>query len=374
MRSAVNRPIAVIFLLAIVLPLAANLLGRDGADRDAENREMARFPLLDGSLKSLKEYPSGFDAWFADHFGFRSTLVRWASAVSVEGLRASPTSSVVLGKHGWLFYADDGADQDFASISPLSSPEIDNWRLSVTRTRDWLRSKGIAYVFTIPPDKHVIYSGEMPETVRRAGRVSRAGQVFASLQGEDFVVDPRKALEAQASRERIFHVTDTHWNDRGAFVAYQAIIEAVRRQVPAVPPAWTRDDFRETQRTSDGGDLAGMIGLKRRIREDRLMLEPVRPRQARVVEPPGAPPDSGVGRLVLEISSSALPRAVVFRDSFSTALVPLLSEHFSRVVYLWQNDFDANEVLAEHPDVVIQEIVGRHLYTFVPSPELIPSQ
>ena len=78
------------------------------------------------------------------------------------------------------------------------------------------------------------------------------------------------------------------------------------------------------------------------------------------------------GRLVTEIPGSSLPRAVIFRDSFVSRLAPFLSEHFSRAVYLWQNDFDADAVAAEHPDVVIQEIVGRHLYGFIPSPELVP--
>ena len=77
-------------------------------------------------------------------------------------------------------------------------------------------------------------------------------------------------------------------------------------------------------------------------------------------------------RLVTEIPGSRLPRALIFRDSFASRLVPFLSEHFSRAVYLWQNDFDANAVLSENPDVVIQEIVGRHLYNFIPSPELVP--
>ena len=72
------------------------------------------------------------------------------------------------------------------------------------------------------------------------------------------------------------------------------------------------------------------------------------------------------------IRGSSLPRAVIFRDSFFSRLAPFTSEHFSRAVYLWQNDFDADAVLQERPDVVIQEIVGRHLYNFIPSPELIP--
>jgi alginate O-acetyltransferase complex protein AlgJ len=63
---------------------------------------------------------------------------------------------------------------------------------------------------------------------------------------------------------------------------------------------------------------------------------------------------------------------VIFRDSFMSRLVPFLSEHFSRAVYLWQNDFDDDVVTREHPDIVIQEIVGRHLYGFIPSPELVP--
>ena len=73
------------------------------------------------------------------------------------------------------------------------------------------------------------------------------------------------------------------------------------------------------------------------------------------------------------IDDPSLPRAVIFRDSFVSRLVPFLSEHFSRAVYLWQNDFDANAVEQERPDVVIQEIVGRHLYGFTPSPELVPA-
>jgi hypothetical protein len=122
----------------------------------------------------------------------------------------------------------------------------------------------------------------------------------------------------------------------------------------------------------EGFDLAGMMGLKRVLHEVDMTLVPRRPRRARVVEPAGAAPTAEEGRLITEIDDPRLPRAVVFRDSFVSRLVPFLSEHFSRVVYLWQNDFDATVVEQEHPDVVIQEIVGRHLYGFIPSPELVP--
>jgi hypothetical protein len=115
-----------------------------------------------------------------------------------------------------------------------------------------------------------------------------------------------------------------------------------------------------------------MMGLTRVLREVDLTLVPKRPRTAVVVEPAGAGPTAEEGRLVTEIPRSTLPRALVVRDSFASRLVPFLSEHFSRAVYLWQNDFIPDDVLKSKPDVVIQEIVGRHLYNFIPSPELVP--
>jgi alginate O-acetyltransferase complex protein AlgJ len=49
--------------------------------------------------------------------------------------------------------------------------------------------------------------------------------------------------------------------------------------------------------------------------------------------------------IAFEQPDSTLPRAVVFRDSFSTAMIPYLSEHFSRSVYYW--DFRLNDALID---------------------------
>jgi alginate O-acetyltransferase complex protein AlgJ len=54
-----------------------------------------------------------------------------------------------------------------------------------------------------------------------------------------------------------------------------------------------------------------------------------------------------------------LPRAVMFRDSFCIGMMPLLSDHFRRIVYCWQYIFDYELVERERPDVVIQEFVER---------------
>lgn len=382
MRRFNNLIVVVLFLGTIATPLLANLRGQDGADPEAENRTLATFPTLaridpkDGHTRSTREivssYLPGLDEWFADHFGYRSWLVRWYGESRYFGMGISPVSTVIRGLDGWLFYADDGGMDEWTHEKPLPEGQIENWRRTVIRARDWCRAHGIAYVFTIPPDKSVVYPEQFDPNIRQVSPISRTDQVMTATIDTGVVVDVRQAVMAGKPHDRLYHVTDTHWNQRGAFLAYQQIIRAVAVQVPGVGPAWERSDFEPTSRTILGLDLAGMMGIKRSLNEEDLRLTPKRQRRYVVVEPPGAYATSGEGRIVTEIPGSNLPRAVMFRDSFTSWLAPFLSEHFSRIVYLWQNDFDADEVLKEHPDVVIQEIVGRHLYNFIPSPELIP--
>ena len=346
-----------LFLAAICAPLLINLTGVDGGDQRTENRELA----------SLND---GVFAWFADHFGLRSTLVRLNARVEY-GLNASPSPSVIRGRDGWLYYGESDAVEDYVSRSPLTAHEVDAWRETVVRSRDWLRARGAAYVFTIAPDKHVIYPEHMPASMHQVGSARRMDQVLDAVATSGVAVDVRPAVEAAKSRERVYHRTDSHWNARGALAAYQTILGAVRAQNPAVPPPWKRSDFEEAEREIGGLDLARMMGLNRTLQELDLTLVPKRRRLARVVDPPGAAFSAELGRLVTAIPDSDLPRAVIFRDSFTTALVPFLAEHFSRAVFLWQKDFVPEQVADEGAEVVIYEIAGRHLYDFVASPDLI---
>jgi hypothetical protein len=109
-----------------------------------------------------------------------------------------------------------------------------------------------------------------------------------------------------------------------------------------------------------------MIGLADGLREHALNLDPRIPRRAKLIEPADLREGYEVARAVTEIPGSSLPRAVIFRDSFMSGMVPFLSEHFSRAVYMWQNDVDRDLVSQEHPSIVILEIVGRRLQTYLP--------
>jgi alginate O-acetyltransferase complex protein AlgJ len=374
MRRLTDRLLVAAFVAILVTPPLANLAGVDGADAEAENRTQAAFPAAPTTWASAKAFLPGLDAWFTDHFAFRSHLVRWHGMSRYFGLGMSPTPAVATAPRGWLFYVEDGGLEDFTNASLLNDEEIDLWRAAIVRAKRWCDARGIAYFFMVAPDKPVIYPERFPQTARRASRVSRLDQIYTTISDTGAGIDVRPALIAEKRKARLFQKTDTHWNARGAYTAYAAVIDALRVRVPAVPPPWPLSDFELVVEQTQAMDLAGMMGLKRVLGEENLTLVPRRPRHYVVREPAGNIVEAGEGRIVTEIPGSTLPRAVVFRDSFMSAMAPFLSEHFSRVVYLWRNDFSAEDVEREQPDVVLHEMVSRHVQWFVPSPELIPER
>jgi alginate O-acetyltransferase complex protein AlgJ len=367
-----NTIVAAAFVAALGVPLLGTIAGIEGGDQASENRQLAAFPHLTAGWSGLTGFASGFASWFTDHFAFRKDMVRWFGETRYFALGVSPTSSVVLGKDDFLFFAADESLDDYANVRAFDEKELTTWRESIVKTRDWCERHGIAYVFVAVPDKYEIYPEEFPETVQQLSPVPRIAQLYGAVSDTRVAVDVRPELMHAKTEERIYYLTDTHWNDRGAFAAYQPIIRALNAQNPAVGEPWQRSDFDAPSEQIDGQDLAGMMGLTHVLHEDALPLVPRRPRRARVIEPKDVNPRESIGRLVTEIPGSNQPRAVIFRDSFANALVPFLSEHFSRAVYLWQKDVDPDDILKEHATVVIQEIVGRHLYSFTPSPSMIP--
>jgi hypothetical protein len=109
-----------------------------------------------------------------------------------------------------------------------------------------------------------------------------------------------------------------------------------------------------------------MLGLEGTLGEAEWRLTPAQPRRARIIEPRGDHKRFAVPRVVTVVDDPHLPKAVVYRDSFGSALVPFLAEHFQRMVTLWEYDVVPATIREEQPQVVIQQWVGRRLYNRVP--------
>lgn len=335
-------------------------------------RELAPFPPWSWTPSALAAWPDGFQRFFEDHFALRGRLISWRTTFLWRVLHTSSSDTVVAGRDGWLFYADDGGLEDYLQREPLTESQLEDWRLMLDRTSSWLKSRGIRYLFLIAPDKPMIYPEYMPDTLHRMQPSYRADQLLAYLRAHSQVetLDLRPGLMAAKSAELLYHRYDTHWNDRGALVAYGQIAASLSRWFPGIRPL-VRRDFRESPSVASG-DRTTMLGLPDEGKTSMPGLVPLAGYSYRILEPAEPDPYGEDGRVVTERDAPDLPRLVVFRDSFASRLIPYLSEHFSRAVYLWQNDFEAQVIERERPDVVVQEFVARHLVTAVPYPKSIP--
>ena len=366
MTPAWDRTLVAAFLAAILLPGVGTLLRADKAPLSSENRTLAEAPRLPVDWSSLRQFPEAFTRYFEDHFAFRAALVNWQATLRLRWLHVSPSADVLVGRDGWFYYASDGALEDFGTNQPFPKDELETWRVTLQHTQDWLAARGITYLFVLAPDKHAVYPEFLPPSLHQVRKESRIDDLVRYLAGHSTVqvLDLRPALLDAKTKERVYHKTDTHWNDRGAFVASQQILERLRVSVPTLH-SLSRDAFVPREVRTAGMDLAGMLGLTDRLSEDNLTLRPKR-RRSVTLEPQRPNPHGEDWRVVTEIPASSLPRAVIFRDSFASPLIPFLSEHFSRAVYLWQYDPEPQVIERERPNVVIQEWVGRRLQTLLP--------
>ena len=376
-RRRADRMVIALFLAIIAVPGVGLMLGVDRARiSESEMRELTPWPAWSWQRQAIAAWPERFQKYFNDHFAFRQALITGQATVLWHGLHTSSSDTVIAGKGDWLFYGDDGGIQDYVQAELFTEPQLRQWQLTLERMRDWLAARGARFLFVIAPDKQMIYPELMPTSLRRMHEEYRADQFLAYMRTHSDIelLDLRPPLVAAKSQELLYHHYDTHWNDRGALIGYQQIAARLSQWFPSIHPL-TRADF-TTSPSAPSGDKTTMLGLVDEGKVSMPGLVPLRGWTSHVVEPVHPDPYGEDGTVITQVNrqpgAAPLPRAVMFRDSFSSRLIPYLSEHFSRIVYQWQNDFDPELVMREHPDVVIQEMVGRHLYIFVPTPELVP--
>jgi hypothetical protein len=213
----------------------------------------------------------------------------------------------------------------------------------------------------------------MHRSLRKRTRTeTRLDQLLAYLKEHTQVrvIDVRSELREAKTREQVYEMTDSHWNDRGAYIAYAALIYAIGGQFPGLSPM-PREEFADAVRAVPGGDCARLIGRPKRISESSFKLLPKVPRVARRSPVEGTHTSWDIlAPFVMERPGTNLPRAVMLHDSFGGHLAPFLSEHFQRIVYAWERPdfpiFDSPLVERERPDIVIQQLVERKLGVYCP--------
>jgi alginate O-acetyltransferase complex protein AlgJ len=157
-------------------------------------------------------------------------------------------------------------------------------------------------------------------------------------------------------------MTDTHWNDSGAFVGYSVIIKAVQQVLPQWHiVAQTESDFIRSPVSSEVGDLAKMMDMPDQYPAKGFGM---------IRKIPFQIPSELMNRnevTVMDLNNPKAPNLVLYRDSFGISLAPMLGPNFNQTVYAFHYELDPNLIAKYKPDLVISEFLERNLYLAPPT-------
>ena len=162
----------------------------------------------------------------------------------------------------------------------------------------------------------------------------------------------------------MYYETDTHWNMAGAYRAYKILFDRMTRFFPETH--FPQIDFITETSFGYSGDKIPHFGYTIHGKITMPLIRPVDGWEEyyHYTKHEGR---YGMDGVVTENTDASLPKAIIFRDSFFSALEPFVSTLFSSVDYHWRlfSEEDKQIILQNKPDIIIWEVVER-LMTRIP--------
>jgi hypothetical protein len=360
-----------LFLTLIGLPLFQDIFHLFTFQKlEGENRALATMPKVD--IKLLDTFPPLFTAFYNDNFPFRALCFDFDYRILIK---KSPIKQVIIGKSNWLFTGGEALEL-YQGLTPYSEQEV---RLAVqnleTRRKKY-ETMGIKFYIAIVPITHEIYPENLPLYMLRANK-TLTDKFCEELRNSNIpFIYLKEALLDNKTAGQLYQRYDTHWNELGAYFAYSATVNLIKKDFPEIP-IYAYSDFELTPEFNKEGDIINMLSNNYKKLFDEDIHYEVKLRDSSkawyYVDKAGYPapenfPYPNGYEIVGETPLKELPRILIIRDSFFNAPRLFLFNSFSRSVAIWdawkyQENMDI--VSNENPKIVLLFIYETRIPTLL---------
>lgn len=324
-----------------------------------ENRAMAPAPKLtaeDGSLN--KSFFADFESYFTEHMALRNPLVFADAKIQTTLFQESNVSGVIDGTDGWLYYSSTLIDYQGTDV--LSDRALHNLSNNFSIVQDYLRERNIDFVLTIAPNKNTLYGENMPyykSLIVNSDHSAKLLSPYLAQQEVDYL-DLFNLFEQQD--EVLYLKQDSHWNRKGAFLVYDAIMDIL-----ALPHEDYADNPPELLR-DDNGDLSKMLYSFYGKPEENYSYD-VSDTYHYANEV-----DSVEDGWIITENPDGTGTLLMFRDSFANTLIPFFSAEFETAYYA-KGEPNAMERYVESydPDCVVIQKVERNITNYLENPPIL---
>lgn len=316
----------------------------------SENRKLADFPhIIDETGGYNYGFMSDLGAYFEDRFALRSAYVSLDSAIKEHVFLSSPDNSVIVGKDGWLYYS--ATLNDYMRKELSSDRKLYNIARNVRLMQEHSEKRGAAFVFTIAPNKNTLYPSQMPERyLVDYNKLSDLDALTPYLEAEN--VNYVNLCELFKSKDEVLYFKrDSHWNKKGAVLAYNAMLDAAGKDHESY------DDIETIEVYDYIGDLNKMLYPMFSAPEKDIRY--LRDYTWQYV----GYADDVTDDFILTDSENGEGSLLMYRDSFGNSLIDLMSEEFGSSCFSKSEPYDLRDLENATPDTFIIEKVERHLHS-----------
>lgn len=360
-KNLTNIIYIVIFLAISIVPLIAF------SDKQAaigNETKAAKPKLSDGA-----ELTANVDIYFAQNFGFRNRLVYVQNVLKQNVFRTSGQSEVIVGEDGWLFYSR--ALDDFLGTSVADETEVERMGAVVLMMQNYVESRGGEFIFFSAPNKMSIYGEYMPYYYIEDGGHGNYERLYSELvnAGVNTVQLKNTLSLKKADGVQLYHKLDSHWNNYGAAVAYEAVADKLSEVYGDEFKGYTRySTMPYSVKNNFSGDLQSMLLPGSDRKDEQLEFD-----AAENFEYTNR--FRGVDDLVITTSNEgrAVDKSVtLFRDSFGNALYWFFANDYTSLTAKREIPYNIYQAV-EESELVAVELVERNLRNLLVYTPIVPS-
>ncbi|MCI8550469.1 MAG: hypothetical protein HFI68_07770 [Lachnospiraceae bacterium] len=338
-------------ILAVPLLFSDKVGGRVSAD---ENRYLAKFPELTLHAGIKKE----FEDWINDNAAGRTYLRKIYNYANINLLKAR-YDGVNLYEGDWVFLMNDIVTFYYLQKGDvMDQTRQETWIQDYKRVRDFLAQRHVSMCSVVYPHKSEVYAERFQDYIIP---LSEKGQldVFREMAESNPDLNMKVLydlfkLKTDNGEQLYSKAYDhAHWNNQGAWLGYQELMEMVQKEIPEVRILTETDvEISECERTSRYyGRTYTETDLEYKVREpqgteDPSWFDSVGYESA----------DQWKSYRYYKNKDGTLPKILIIGDSYTWMfMLPWISESFSETVFIHEADSGNLNLMMDllSPDIVV---------------------
>lgn len=344
---------------------------------------IALSPKFHSTLSNIIANPSGASAQFENlkrETPFIENAISAHNTALYRGGISPNPSQMVIGKDGYMFLGNDHYDayDQITRRYPIDPVKVSAWVDALAAQRDFLAKRGIPLLFIVAPSTGTIYSDKIADwPAGFAKKQSLFDVVLAEAAKKNLpIVDVRPELIAARKRAETYSKLNSHWNDYGAWVAWQKIGPLIESIAPGVHVAGV-GDTPSLEVIDNGNEGNGLVHVLAKNEWTRVVRSPPFPNY-KMIRAGGSTVELNGETLtdLLELprdtiseSAPSQIRVLAIRDSMGNALSSYFTASFGtlrqinnhvRMAGVAKLDL-AEEVKAFKPQLVLYVMTERYM-------------